>query len=171
MAGFLILILIFGAVWLLFVLPARRRRMSHSAMQDTIAAGDDVITAGGIHGTVREIVDDLVQLEIAPGVVVQVDRRAIAAVAREVEVGSRAGARRCLQPDPAPEPIRPNPPAGRPRNQANLPARVISALQPDPDRPDRPRPRRRGVSGRPRLAGASWRQEGARSRRAASRSC
>ena len=86
MGGFLILILIFGAVWLLFVLPARRRRMSHSAMQDTIAGGDDVITAGGIHGTVREIVDDLVHLEIAPGVVVQVDRRAIAAVAREVEV-------------------------------------------------------------------------------------
>jgi len=85
-AGFLILILIFGAVWLLFLLPARRRRSSHSAMQDTLAAGDDVITAGGIHGSVREIVDDLVHLEIAPGVVVQVDRRAIAAVAREIDV-------------------------------------------------------------------------------------
>ena len=86
MGGFLILIVIFGAVWLLFVLPARRRRASHSAMQETIVVGDDVITAGGIHGTVRELVDDLVHVEIAPDVVVQVDRRAIAAVAREVEV-------------------------------------------------------------------------------------
>lgn len=86
MGGFLILILIFGAVWLLFLLPARRRRASHSAMQETIQAGDDVITAGGIHGAVRELVDDLVHLEIAPGVVVHVDRRAIAAVARDVEV-------------------------------------------------------------------------------------
>lgn len=86
MGGFLILILIFGVVWLLFVLPARRRRMSHSAMQDTIEAGDDVITAGGIHGTVREVDEDLMHVEIAPGVVVQVDRRAIAAVAREVDV-------------------------------------------------------------------------------------
>jgi preprotein translocase subunit YajC len=84
--GFLILIVIFGAVWLLFVLPARRRRASHSAMQETVVVGDDVITAGGIHGTVREVVDELVHVEIAPGVVVQVDRRAIAAVAREVEV-------------------------------------------------------------------------------------
>jgi preprotein translocase subunit YajC len=84
--GFLILIVIFGAVWLLFVLPARRRRASHSAMQETIVAGDDVITAGGIHGTVRELVDDLVHVEIAPDVVVQVDRRAIAAVARDVDV-------------------------------------------------------------------------------------
>lgn len=96
MGGFLILILIFAAVWLLFVLPARRRRVSHSAMQDTIVAGDDVITAGGIHGSVREIVDDLVHLEIAPGVVVQVDRRAIAAVARDVEVE--------VEPEPADEP-------------------------------------------------------------------
>jgi len=99
-SGFLILILIFGAVWLLFVLPARRRRVSHSAMQDTIEAGDDVITAGGIHGSVREIVEDLVHVEIAPGVVVQVDRRAIAAVARDVEVE--------VEPEPeaeaAPEP-------------------------------------------------------------------
>ena len=86
MGGFLILILIFGVIWLLFVLPARRRRMSHSAMQDTIEAGDDVITAGGIHGTVRDVNEDLMQVEIAPGVVVQVDRRAIAAVAREVDV-------------------------------------------------------------------------------------
>ena len=55
-------------------------------MQETIVAGDDVITAGGIHGTVRELVDDLVHVEIAPGVVVEVDRLAIAAVARDVEV-------------------------------------------------------------------------------------
>jgi preprotein translocase subunit YajC len=84
--GFLILILIFGAVWLLFVIPARRRRMSHAAMQDSVAAGDEVITAGGMHGTVREVAEGVVRLEIAPDVVVTVDRRAVAAVAREVEV-------------------------------------------------------------------------------------
>ena len=95
MPGFLILILIFGAIWLLFVMPARRRKMSHAAMQNTVAAGDDVITAGGIHGKVREVTDDLVHLEIAAGVVVEVDRRAIAAVAREVEVE--------VEPEPEPE--------------------------------------------------------------------
>ena len=95
MPGFLILILIFGAIWLLFVMPARRRKMSHAAMQNTVAAGDDVITSGGIHGKVREVTDDLVHLEIAAGVVVEVDRRAIAAVAREVEVE--------VEPDPESE--------------------------------------------------------------------
>jgi preprotein translocase subunit YajC len=82
---FLIIVILFGAVWLLFVMPARRRRMSHSAMQDSVEVGDDIITAGGLHGTVRELVDDTARVEIAPSVVVTLDRRAIAAVATEIE--------------------------------------------------------------------------------------
>ena len=86
MGGFLILIVVFGAAWLLFVLPARRRKLSHAAMQDSIAVGDEIITAGGLHGTVKAFEDDTVKVEIAAGVVVTLDRRAVAAVAREVEV-------------------------------------------------------------------------------------
>jgi preprotein translocase subunit YajC len=84
--GFLILIVVFGAAWLLFVMPARKRKMSHAAMQDSIDVGDEIITAGGLHGTVTAFEDDLVRVEIAPGVVATLDRRAVAAVAREVEV-------------------------------------------------------------------------------------
>ena len=86
MGAFLILIVLLGAAWLLFVLPARRRRVSHTAMQDSIEAGDEIITAGGLHGTVKSLEEDLVKLEIAPEVVVTLDRRAVAAVARDVEV-------------------------------------------------------------------------------------
>jgi preprotein translocase subunit YajC len=84
--GFLILIIIFAAIWLLFVLPARRRRGSHAAMQSSIEPGNEIITAGGLHGMVTTVEDDLVHVEISPGVVVTLDRRAVAAVAREVEV-------------------------------------------------------------------------------------
>jgi preprotein translocase subunit YajC len=84
--GFLILIIVFGAAWLLFVLPARRRKMSHASMQDSIAVGDEIITAGGLHGIVKAFEDDTVKVEIATGVVATLDRRAVAAVAREVEV-------------------------------------------------------------------------------------
>jgi preprotein translocase subunit YajC len=85
-SGFLILIIVFGAAWFLFVLPARRRKTSHAAMQDSIAVGDEIITAGGLHGTVKALEDDTVKVEIATGVVATLDRRAVAAVAREVEV-------------------------------------------------------------------------------------
>ena len=86
MGGFLILIVVIGAAWLLFVLPARRRKTSHAAMQDSVAVGDEIITAGGLHGIVKAFEDDTVKVEIATGVVATLDRRAIAAVAREVQV-------------------------------------------------------------------------------------
>ena len=83
----LIIILLFAAlIWFMFVLPARRRRTSHAAMQDSVGLGDEVITAGGMHGIVRELQEDRLRLEIAPDVVVTLDRRAVAAVAREIEV-------------------------------------------------------------------------------------
>jgi preprotein translocase subunit YajC len=85
--GLLILILVvFAAIWFMFLLPARRRRSAHVAMQDSLDLGDEIITAGGLHGFVRELDLDRLRVEIAPQVVVTLDRRAVAAVAREVEV-------------------------------------------------------------------------------------
>ena len=85
MGGLLIVIILFGAVWLLLLMPARRRRAQHEAMQDSVEAGDDIITAGGLHGTVKEIDQETARVEIAPDVVVTLDRRAIAAVATEID--------------------------------------------------------------------------------------
>jgi preprotein translocase subunit YajC len=77
---------VLGVVWALFVLPARRRGRSHAEMQDSVEVGDEIITAGGLHAVVREESDDRLRVEIAPDVVVTLDRRAVAAVAREIEV-------------------------------------------------------------------------------------
>ena len=98
MSAFLILIVILGAVWVLLVLPARRRQRSHASMQDSVGIDDEIITAGGLHGVGQELDDDEVRLEIAPDVVVTLDRRAVAAVAREVEVEVEA------DPDPGATP-------------------------------------------------------------------
>jgi preprotein translocase subunit YajC len=84
--GFLILLLILAAAWVFLVIPARRRRQSHAAMQDSVEVGDEIITAGGLHGLVREIDEETLQIEIATNVVATLDRRAVAAVARDVEV-------------------------------------------------------------------------------------
>ena len=89
---YLILILIFfGVIWFFFLAPAKRRRAEHAAMQDSVAVGDEVITAGGLHAVVKAEEDDRLKVEIAPGVVATLDRRAVAAVAREIEVEADAG--------------------------------------------------------------------------------
>jgi preprotein translocase subunit YajC len=55
-------------------------------MQDSLAVGDEIITAGGLHGVVRELGETELQVEIAPDVVATLDRRAVAAVARDEPV-------------------------------------------------------------------------------------
>ena len=83
MGPLIFVLVLFAFAWIFLVLPSRRRQRSHKAMQDSVAVGDEIITAGGIHGYVREADGEEVRLEIAPGVVVRLDRRAIAAVGQD----------------------------------------------------------------------------------------
>lgn len=66
------------AVWLLLIRPQRRRVMEHAALVAGLAVGHRVVTAGGIHGRIEAIEDDIVRLEIGPGTIIRVERRAIA---------------------------------------------------------------------------------------------
>ena len=87
MGGYvIILIAVLGLMWLLLIRPQRRKQLEQARMQDTVDVGDDVLTAGGIHGTVREIDGEIVHVEIAPGTTVRLDRRAVAAVAQDPEL-------------------------------------------------------------------------------------
>ena len=85
--GYLIIIVVlFAAMWLFLIRPQKRRQVEQSRMQDsTSRAGDEILTAGGIHGTVEAIEGEVVQVEIAPGTIVRLDRRAVAAVVQEPE--------------------------------------------------------------------------------------
>ena len=64
--GFLVLVVIVGLLYFFLMLPARRRRTAHADMQDSVAVGDEVITAGGLHGHVKSLDDETntLQLEI-----------------------------------------------------------------------------------------------------------
>ena len=84
--GYLIIIVVlFAAMWLFLIRPQRRRQVEQARLQDSIAAGDEILTAGGVYGTVRAIEEDVVQVEIAPGTVIKLDRRAVATVVQEPE--------------------------------------------------------------------------------------
>ena len=73
------LAILFAFFWFFVALPQRRRGSDHTKMQDALDTGDEVITAGGLHGEVVEVDESVLRVEIAPGTVVRVDRRAIAA--------------------------------------------------------------------------------------------
>jgi preprotein translocase subunit YajC len=99
--GYLIIIVaLFAAMWLFLIRPQRRRQVEQSRMQDTLADGDEILTAGGIHGTVRGIEDEVVRVEIAPGTIVRLDRRAVAGVVQEPDPETESEA----EPDDPPSP-------------------------------------------------------------------
>ena len=78
----LLILILFGflLMWLLVVLPQRRRQNAQNAMLAELEPGDEIVTAGGLYGFVSELAEDEVLLEVAPDVEVRVARRAIAAV-------------------------------------------------------------------------------------------
>jgi preprotein translocase subunit YajC len=63
--------------WLLIIRPQRRRAALQHQLVDTLERGQDVVTAGGLYGRIKEVGDEDVQLEIAPEIVVRVDKRAV----------------------------------------------------------------------------------------------
>jgi preprotein translocase subunit YajC len=80
-SGFFLLIIAFGFLYFVLVRPQRRRQQQARQMISALKPGDEVVTAGGIYGTVTELLDDEdVLLEIAPQLRVRVARRAIGAV-------------------------------------------------------------------------------------------
>ncbi len=63
--------------WYMIMRPAKQRQDKHNELVKSLENGDKVITAGGIYGTVVRVLDKTVQLKIADGVVLTMDRRAV----------------------------------------------------------------------------------------------
>lgn len=76
--GILMLLAMFAIFYFLLIRPQQKRAKQHKEMVDALKAGDQVITAGGIHGKVVAVQDKALTLEIATGVRVKVNRTSIA---------------------------------------------------------------------------------------------
>jgi preprotein translocase subunit YajC len=74
------IVLLFGVMYFMMIRPQQRRRREAEQMQSALGPGDEVVTVGGMHGVVAAVADDVVTLEVAPGVRVQFARPAIARV-------------------------------------------------------------------------------------------
>jgi preprotein translocase subunit YajC len=77
---FLPLVLIVAAVYFLLIRPQGKRKREQQAMQASIGPGAEIVTIGGLYGTVTAIDDETATLEISPGVEARYARGAIARV-------------------------------------------------------------------------------------------
>ena len=76
-------------VWILFfvvifyflaIRPQRRQKQAHSQMERMLKKGDEIVTIGGMFGTVTRIGDEWVELEIAKRTKVRYMKRAISSI-------------------------------------------------------------------------------------------
>lgn len=67
-------------LWFFLIRPASRRQKELARLQSALGIGDEVMLTSGIFGTVTEVGDDHLRLEVAPGVVVKVVRGAVGRV-------------------------------------------------------------------------------------------
>ncbi|MBR2101522.1 MAG: preprotein translocase subunit YajC [Prevotella sp.] len=75
--SFLIMMLLFVAImYFLIIRPQQKKQKEIRNFQNALAEGAKVVTGGGIYGTVRKIdlAANVVEVEIARGVIVRVDR-------------------------------------------------------------------------------------------------
>jgi preprotein translocase subunit YajC len=87
-----IIVIAFLVLYLIVIRPQKRRQAQQQEMTSELNVGDEVLTAGGIYGTITAIEDDRVTVKIAPKLEVHVARRAIAGVLTEPEPDTPAEA-------------------------------------------------------------------------------
>lgn len=80
MSFLIVMVLLLGVMYVMLIRPQRRRQAQHQSMIESAGVGEDVLTTGGIYGTVTEVEGDDLVVEIADGVSVHMTRRGIAAV-------------------------------------------------------------------------------------------
>jgi preprotein translocase subunit YajC len=76
----IIMALMLGVMYVLMIRPQRQKQSQQQAMINDASVGDDVLTTGGIYGTITQAEGDDVVVEIASGITVHMTRRGIAAV-------------------------------------------------------------------------------------------
>jgi len=68
------LLLIFVVFYFLLIRPQTKRAKEHRDMIGKLAAGDEVVTNGGLLGRINEVGDSFVTLQVASGVAIQVQK-------------------------------------------------------------------------------------------------
>ena len=75
--GAVLIFILLALLWVVLIVPRQREVRRHNALVASLQVGDEVMTGAGIYGTITELGDDDVSVEIAPGVTIRMAKRAV----------------------------------------------------------------------------------------------
>jgi len=77
---FLPIVLIFAAMYFLMIAPQRKKQKEHEKMLSALGSGDEIVTTGGIYGTITNVKEDRFVVRIADNTKVEVGKSFVSTV-------------------------------------------------------------------------------------------
>ena len=77
LGSFLPIILLFAGMWFLIIAPQRKRQKQHDKMLTELKTGDEIVTSGGIYGTITNVKDDRFVVRIADNTKIELSKNSI----------------------------------------------------------------------------------------------
>jgi preprotein translocase subunit YajC len=76
MSMIIMMVAIFAIMWFFMIRPQQKKQKEIQKFQNSLSEGTQVITGGGIYGTVKKIdlANGIIEVKIADGVVIKVDK-------------------------------------------------------------------------------------------------
>ena len=83
-SGIIMIVALIAIFYFMMIRPQQKKQKEIRKFRDSLKAGDNVISAGGIYGKIKSIKDNYVVLEIASGVTIRIDKGSIYAAPADV---------------------------------------------------------------------------------------
>ena len=76
-SGMIMIIAMIVIFYFFMIRPQSKKQKEIKKAREAMQKGDSVVTAGGIHGKIKEISDNTILMEVAPGVSLKVDKASV----------------------------------------------------------------------------------------------
>lgn len=77
MSGILMIVAMIAIFYFFMIRPQQKKQKEIKKQREAMQNGDKIVTAGGIHGKIKEIKENTLLIEVAPGVSIKVDRGSV----------------------------------------------------------------------------------------------
>jgi preprotein translocase subunit YajC len=77
-ANLIFLAFLVGIFYFMLIRPQKKRVEAHRRLLSSVGVGDEIVTIGGLYGTVRRLGEDDIEIEVSPGTTVRIVKSAIA---------------------------------------------------------------------------------------------
>ncbi|MCM1369438.1 MAG: preprotein translocase subunit YajC [Candidatus Amulumruptor caecigallinarius] len=77
LSSILMIVAMIAIFYFVMIRPQSKKQKELKKQREAMQKGDRVVTAGGIHGRIREIKEDTIMVEVAPNTEIKIDKASV----------------------------------------------------------------------------------------------